>query len=883
MSLVDQKSKFLYKFLNKTGGPYEVDDLEYQWLQSLLGDTTGTKTINDLWDQYLTQEGYSSSIGSICDRKDLWLLERFGCSGSINDKFFKFYSGMNNLFDKGLTYYSEYKSGKVLNSVFARGSRAATLTCERSAVLPSIYFDKNGLINNMLVSDLPRFNKSIHDTTYGLLLDAKGVLIEGASGNLVTRTDGVTNANGLITGWSVDSTVTGTVVTTTPIPTGISNILNSKSQRIQITPAEGESGKRCRLQLPFTAPASFGPSENVIVGFWAKSSLSNIMNTGFFNYKADGSSFIGTTNMQNVQLTSSWQYFTVTGVTNSSVDTSRIKVFFGTSSGLAYGANKDFEIYGIKVKKGTFLGTWVPSDASPTTRNAENLSYVLADNIVDEGSLSIDFTLLYNSTDYANEVFIFDTDTTGGKDGRKIVIDHTTDTIKVYPNYTQDPTIYAESLLKPVKNTLYNLTVTFQHEAPYVQLFINGVKEGEYTAGDYTENDFGTNFWIGRNNAGDATSYSGIIVGNIKSFSTVLTESDILSFFDFPTPDFIITLATDHHILTLNDTKTQNLASAVSAGNAKASDLMVVLGDTLDGTGSKENDLECIEGTDGINDRLAAFKRNKYLILGSHDTQLVPFAEFLAACPYIPSGYYSVDLRGYHLVFLRSQDASPYFSMSQTQLDWLAADLAATSLPVIIFCHAKFELDYPGNLSTITEAGDGDYFQLSAWSITGLTKTNSDNFRLYWDLTNSGADRTIKFYKESARTNLVAQGTRSGDGVITFTEQNASGISGAVTVAYIADDTAYVGNTITVGTFTLWPYGTQMYNADAVRAVVEASGKVKYVFFGHTHVTANVTVNGIVYTTIMYNGTPDYSIVTFKSNGKIIANGFGNQGTYTLK
>lgn len=59
----------------------------------------------------------------------------------------------------------------------------------------------------------------------------------------------------------------------------------------------------------------------------------------------------------------------------------------------------------------------------------------------------------------------------------------------------------------------------------------------------------------------------------------------------------------------------------------------------------------------------------------------------------------------------------------------------------------------------------------------------------YVSATNVTTTRTVNVYKDSARTQLVASGTRTGDGAITLAQANTSGLSGAVTITYTADNT----------------------------------------------------------------------------------------------
>lgn len=99
----------------------------------------------------------------------------------------------------------------------------------------------------------------------------------------------------------------------------------------------------------------------------------------------------------------------------------------------------------------------------------------------------------------------------------------------------------------------------------------------------------------------------------------------------------------------------------------------------------------------------------------------------------------------------------------------------------------KGTLVAPSSILNVDEAGDGSN-QLSSWGIYGANETNTNGLKLYWSLSNSGTTRTINLYKDTAKASQVATGSRVGDGVITITASNASGITGVVTVAYTIDD-----------------------------------------------------------------------------------------------
>jgi hypothetical protein len=87
----------------------------------------------------------------------------------------------------------------------------------------------------------------------------------------------------------------------------------------------------------------------------------------------------------------------------------------------------------------------------------------------------------------------------------------------------------------------------------------------------------------------------------------------------------------------------------------------------------------------------------------------------------------------------------------------------------------------------------GDYNdennQLANWAFYGASTTNTNAGILYATVTNSTTTRTVSVYKDAPLTSLVARGTRTGDGWVTLAEQGASGLTGAVQVTYVANDT----------------------------------------------------------------------------------------------
>jgi len=86
----------------------------------------------------------------------------------------------------------------------------------------------------------------------------------------------------------------------------------------------------------------------------------------------------------------------------------------------------------------------------------------------------------------------------------------------------------------------------------------------------------------------------------------------------------------------------------------------------------------------------------------------------------------------------------------------------------------------------IVETGDVDD-ELDNWILNGaIPKHNTDvNNKLYVDLTNpSGTTYKVEIYKDSGKLSLVASGQRDADGALSFTQENNSGLSGSVVVAW---------------------------------------------------------------------------------------------------
>lgn len=120
-------------------------------------------------------------------------------------------------------------------------------------------------------------------------------------------------------------------------------------------------------------------------------------------------------------------------------------------------------------------------------------------------------------------------------------------------------------------------------------------------------------------------------------------------------------------------------------------DMIIQLGDFCQP--KKENDV--------IMDIWNRFAGPAYHVVGNHETDAGFTPADAARYWKIPNSYYSFDLKGYHFVVLDGNDHNPAHQpklkyehyIGEEQMQWLAADLDKTGLPVIIFCHQGFDND----------------------------------------------------------------------------------------------------------------------------------------------------------------------------------------------
>lgn len=93
----------------------------------------------------------------------------------------------------------------------------------------------------------------------------------------------------------------------------------------------------------------------------------------------------------------------------------------------------------------------------------------------------------------------------------------------------------------------------------------------------------------------------------------------------------------------------------------------------------------------------------------------------------------------------------------------------------------------------VTGESDG---QLTNINLTGMSTTNTDYFKLYWEVATdvNEVTRTVRLYKDVDKTAMVAHGSvdyPSGDSnskTITLTADNDSGLGGSIDLVYTQDE-----------------------------------------------------------------------------------------------
>ena len=141
------------------------------------------------------------------------------------------------------------------------------------------------------------------------------------------------------------------------------------------------------------------------------------------------------------------------------------------------------------------------------------------------------------------------------------------------------------------------------------------------------------------------------------------------------------------------------LSEAATKFRESSIELLVELGDFIDAAESVDVELKYLRR---IQKEFAELCPDRHYVLGNHCVDTLQKEEFLSEVGQEKS-YYSFDRQGTHFIVLDAcfrTDGTPYgrknfqwtdANIPPTELEWLQADLAATSLPTIVLAHQRLD------------------------------------------------------------------------------------------------------------------------------------------------------------------------------------------------
>lgn len=434
----------------------------------------------------------------------------------------------------GLTFFKRYdKNITSLDADFSVGSPTSTFTATRSASAPATQIDDLGIINLVTSSNTFRNRRGYYDTTGFSQL--RGLFIEAASTNLLTRTDGTASSGGLWTGWSLVNTVTGSVVNSVVSIPELTSISSTTSQRTTYTGIAGDDGtKLVYIKSPNTGAGTVVQNDIVTASIWMRSQSGNTKQIRLsIDIRDNTGVFLEQFSASLITLSTSWRRYTLTA-TASDVAADRASLELGqnaASIGVSNGDNVDFEVYGAQLEDNSnnspYATSWIPTTTTALTRGAEVLKYPIANNrTAASETIFINFASESTwDTTQSSKRQLMDTDT-----ARRMILKPSIGTTvpQFIPNFTDSSSVVKNCSSTPQGNISSIICGVFQHSSPYITVYTNGVSEGTYITGDWIDPGWGTNFYIGcTNNAvGNDNQINGIIQ-SVAIFNRALSANEV--------------------------------------------------------------------------------------------------------------------------------------------------------------------------------------------------------------------------------------------------------------------------------------------------------------------------------------------------------------------
>ena len=142
------------------------------------------------------------------------------------------------------------------------------------------------------------------------------------------------------------------------------------------------------------------------------------------------------------------------------------------------------------------------------------------------------------------------------------------------------------------------------------------------------------------------------------------------------------------------------LKALIKVAEEEKVDLAVNLGDLIQDDNDKQRDLDALAM---LFDMLKGFSCPCYSVLGNHDLKMMDSLSEVECLTGQESTTFSMDLHGYHLVFLTTElrpelgrDRGGSYKtqyLAESTLRWLEKDLAKNTLPYFLFSHFSIAED----------------------------------------------------------------------------------------------------------------------------------------------------------------------------------------------
>lgn len=442
---------------------------------------------------------------------------------------------INGLLDQGnLTFAKQYSTSQSsVDADYSVGSGTGTWTVTRGATTPATYVDSSGVIQ-LKIDQTPRFTQGFYDSTG--FVSRPGIILEGASTNLLVRTDGTASGSGLWTGWTSDNTgLSGTIVKSQVAIPELTGIASANAQRIHYDGLVGDVGATSNnaLNSTNTAVGSVAAGNIVTLSFWYKFTSVGCNTIPLIAWRDSGGSLLSTSNGGPLPQSTTWKKFYFSGTAPASTSLINVKFPAGNAD-ISNGDTFDLQVWGVQAEISPFATTFIPTTTTALTRNPETLTYPISGNrTAATESLFVKHTPPFNNTQNTSLYYITSTETKS----RTLFYSAAGDDIGFAPNITDSAAVLIRSGAatgKPVAGTAYVITgVAYGPTGnPNSSFYIDGTSYDSSTNAntDWTTPAWGTYFEVGQSGGVGFGIISSIaIFSDAKSATNVLSISNLMS------------------------------------------------------------------------------------------------------------------------------------------------------------------------------------------------------------------------------------------------------------------------------------------------------------------------------------------------------------------